>query len=216
MNKRILTMALAGTLLAGAAQAAPFQNGGFETGPDTSAGFVTLPAGDTSVTGWIVTGAGIDYMGSEWQRAEGNHSLDLSSTAAGGIEQTFDTIAGHTYRVTFALAGNPDVPVVKEVTVSATGGAPQNYQFDVSGRSLADMGWANQTYEFTASAAATTLSFTSLIDGTAGPALDNVVVTDLTPAASVAAVPTLSQWALMLMAGLMAALALRGRGWRGR
>lgn len=110
MNKSILQIALASTLLAGVAQAAPFQNGSFEIGPAPGATFITLGAGDTSITGWEVTGAGIDYIGGLWQPADGNRSLDLSATAAGGIQQTFDTVAGHNYQVTFSLAGNPSTP----------------------------------------------------------------------------------------------------------
>ena len=42
MNKSILQIALASTLLAGVAQAAPFQNGSFEIGPAPGATFITL------------------------------------------------------------------------------------------------------------------------------------------------------------------------------
>lgn len=216
MNKRILGIALAGSLLAGWAHAAPFQNGSFETGTDPGASFITLPSGDTGITGWQVTGAGIDYIGPFWQAADGTRSLDLSATDAGGIQQTFDTVAGHNYRVTFSLAGNPSAPPIKTVRVQATGGAATDYSFDITGASTSAMGWTTQTYNFTASGAATTLSFTSLAADAYGPALDNVVVTDLTPAAAVAPVPTLSQWALLLLASLMAALGLRQRAARGR
>lgn len=202
-------------MAAGTALAAPFQNGGFEVGPDTGASFVTLSAGDTGITGWEVTGAGIDYIGPYWQAAEGDRSVNLSAGGAGGIQQTFDTVAGHQYQVTFSLAGNPSNPPVKTVRVQATGGISTDYTFDINAlpSSLASMGWTTRTYIFTATGATTTLSFTSLNNDAFGPALDNVVVTDLTP---VAAVPTLSQWAMVLMASLMAGLVLRGRGWRGR
>ena len=56
------------------------------------------------------------------------------------------------------------------------------------------------------------------MDNTAlGPALDNVVVTDLTPTpAVVTPVPTLSEWALVLLATALGALGLRGRRGRGQ
>ncbi len=218
MNKSIFQLALASTLLAGVAQAAPFQNGSFEIGPAPGATFITLGAGDTSITGWEVTGAGIDYIGGLWQPADGSRSLDLSAAAAGGIQQTFDTVAGHNYQVTFSLAGNPSTPpLVKTVQVLATGGVATNYTFDISFSSLADMRWAPQTYTFTATGAATTLSFTSLDNTALGPALDNVVVTDLTPTpAVVTPVPTLSEWALVLLATALGALGLRGRRGRGQ
>ena len=210
MNKSILQIALASTLLAGVAQAAPFQNGSFEIGPAPGATFITLGAGDTSITGWEVTGAGIDYIGGLWQPADGNRSLDLSATAAGGIQQTFDTVAGHNYQVTFSLAGNPDGSV-KTMLVSATGGTPATYTFDTSGHSTTSMGWTTQTYSFTAAGASTTLTFTSQNGGVAGPALDDVQVMDLTPSTSVVAVPTLSEWSLLALSALLAGLAMRRR-----
>ena len=183
MKPSILQITLASTLLAGLAQAAPFQNGSFEIGPAPGGSFITLGPGNTSITGWEVTGAGIDYIGGLWPPADGSRSLDLSATAAGGIQQTFDTVAGHNYQVTFSLAGNPSTPpLIKSVSVQATGSAATTYTFDISLSSTADMRWATQTYNFTATGAATTLSFTSLDNSAMGPALDNVVVTDLTPA----------------------------------
>ena len=79
LNKRFLALALAAALC-GAAHAAPFQNGSFETGP-TPGGYVTLSAGDTQITGWTVTGDSVDYIGSYWPAADGSRSLDLSGNA---------------------------------------------------------------------------------------------------------------------------------------
>ena len=104
LNKRFLALALAAALC-GAAHAAPFQNGSFETGP-TPGGYVTLSAGDTQITGWTVTGDSVDYIGSYWPAADGSRSLDLSGNAGGGVAQAFDTVAGRTYRVyTFTATG---------------------------------------------------------------------------------------------------------------
>ena len=193
--------------MGGAAQAAPFQNGCFETGPAVG-GFVTHSAGDTQITGWTVTGANIDYIGTYWTAADGSRSLDLSGGSAGGVQQAFDTQAGHVYRVSFSLAGNPvGPPAIKTVQVQATGGTSTNYTFDVTGHTQASMGWTTQTYTFTATGSTSTLSFTSLDSSAYGPALDNVVVSDVTPAP----VPTLSQWGLVGLAGLLGFAALRGR-----
>ena len=171
LNKRFLALALAAALC-GAAHAAPFQNGSFETGP-TPGGYVTLSAGDTQITGWTVTGDSVDYIGSYWPAADGSRSLDLSGNAGGGVAQAFDTVAGRTYRVGFALAGNPDcAPTVKTVQVQATGAPSVNYSFDATNSSLSSMGWAAQTYTFTATDP--TLAFASLDKTSCGPALDNV------------------------------------------
>lgn len=206
-----ITVAASALLLGIAAHAAPFQNGSFEA-PGISGGSVYVTyAGGTSIPGWLFTGAGVDYIGTYWQPAHGTYSLDLSGAAAGGAEQTFDTVIGRTYRVQFSLAGNPDEPStpLKTVLVEASGNASQTYNFDITGRSLGDMGWSTHNYTFVATSTATTLGFSSQNNTAQGPALDNVTVTDITPAP--AAVPTLSQWALIGLAGLLGLLAVRGR-----
>ena len=206
LNKQLAGLGLV-AVLCGAAHAAPFQNGSFETGP-TPGGYVTLTAGDTQITGWTVTGNSVDYIGSYWPAAHGSRSLDLSGNAGGGVAQAFDTVAGRTYRVGFALAGNPDcAPTVKTVQVQATGAPSVNYLFDTTNSSLSNMGWAAQTYTFTATGTTTTLAFASQDNTGCGPALDNVAVNDITPAP----VPALSTWGLLGLAGLLGFAAMRGR-----
>lgn len=68
--------------------------------------------------------------------------------------------------------------MVKTLEVDA-GGTPQIYTFDTTGHSLADMGWTQEIFQFTATGTSTTLTFTNLDLGFFGPALDNVVVTDV-------------------------------------
>jgi choice-of-anchor C domain-containing protein len=204
-NRLALLFALA---ITGVVHAAPFQNGSFENGSGAPASLTTLGPGDTSITGWSVTGNGIDWIGTYWMAANGTYSLDLSAGAAGGIEQTFDTVAGHDYSVTFALAGNgAGGSTVKMVQVQATGGAQITYSFDTTGTSYSAMGWTTQTYSFTATGPSTTLSFTSLENSAYGPALDNVAVTDVTPVPT----PALSTWALLGLAGLLGLVAWRLR-----
>jgi choice-of-anchor C domain-containing protein len=200
-NRLALLFALA---ITGVVHAAPFQNGSFENGSGAPASLTTLGPGDTSITGWTVTGNGIDWIGTYWVAANGTYSLDLSAGTAGGIEQTFDTVAGHDYSVTFALAGNgAGGSTVKMVQVQATGGTQVTYSFDTTGTSYGAMGWTTQTYTFTATGPSTTLSFTSLENSAYGPALDNVAVTDVTPVPT----PALSAWALLGLAGLLGLIA---------
>ena len=196
---------------ASAALGAPFQNGSFEIGPDPG-NATPHSSGSTSITGWTVTADDIDYIGTYWTSAAGSRSLDMAGSGAGtgAIAQTFDTVAGHNYQVTFALAGNPDGSV-KTMLVSATGGTPATYTFDTSGHSTTSMGWTTQTYSFTAAGASTTLTFSSQNGGVAGPALDDVQVMDLTPSTSVVAVPTLSEWSLLALSAVLAGLAMRRR-----
>jgi len=217
MNVKVMGAAAA-LLLAGTVQAAPFQNGSFES-PGLSSNIATVPDGGAHasdfITGWVVTGGNVDYIRDDyWSNpADGHYSLDLNGIAPGSIQQTFDTVAGRTYRVSFALAGNPGGTQLKTVEVQATGSSSAVYTFDSNGTSGSNMGWTTQTYVFTATGSQTTLSFTSTTTASAnaGPALDNVTVTDVTPTS----VPTLSQWALFGLAGLLGLAALRRRGLRG-
>ncbi len=189
---------------ASAANAATIVNGSFETGPAVGGeGFTTLSSGDTSITGWTVGGAGVDYIGSYWQAEDGSHSLDVSATDAGSISQTFATNAGTAYTISFWMAGNPaGGDAVKSLDVLATGGSTQNYTFDTSGHSLGSMGWTHDVYHFVASGSSTTLTFTSLSANPYGPALDNV---------SISSAPEPASWALMISGLGLTGFALRRR-----
>lgn len=204
MRKLLLATALA-VALPVAASAAPFVNGGFEDGPAIGAlGFTTVAGGDsTSIPGWTVFGDSVDVIGGYWTPAGGARSIDLNGGNTGGIRQTFDTVAGQSYLVTFALAGNPEGgPTVKTVLTTATGGTTQTSTFDTTGRSRTDMGWRSYTYSFTAGGAQTTLSFASADAGAYGPALDAVTVS---------AIPEPAIWAMMLFGFFGLSFAVRRR-----
>jgi choice-of-anchor C domain-containing protein len=184
--KKILTggiasVALSLGLVAGVYAASVNTNGSFETGVDPGV-FTPLAAVDnSSIDDWTIVSGNVDYIGSYWTSSDGDRSLDMTGSdgSAGAVSQTLTTVSGHTYEVTFDLAGNPaGPPAIKTLEVDA-GGAPQSYTFDTTGQSLADMGWTQETFTFTASGPSTTLTFTSLDPGFYGPALDNVVVTDV-------------------------------------
>jgi choice-of-anchor C domain-containing protein len=152
-------------------------NGSFEEGPPLPAtNIITLEKDSTAMKGWVVTQGDIDLMDAAyWQAAEGRRSLDMNGLTAGGIAQTFKTKQGQKYRVTFALAGNPGEPAEKKLQVSAAG-KKMEFTFDATGKDQKDMGWVSKMWEFTADADMTTLEFVSLIEGNAGPALDDVMV----------------------------------------
>jgi choice-of-anchor C domain-containing protein len=158
-------------------------NGSFEVGTDPGL-FTTLVPGDTNITDWAIGSGSVDYIGTYWVASNGARSIDMNGTAAGSISQTFPTVVGATYTVTFDLSGNPDgSPTIKEVSVSATGATPGVFQYDTSIElnSTADMKWKSKTYSFTATAANTTLTFASTIPGAFGPALDNISISDPPP-----------------------------------
>lgn len=188
--------------------AGPFTNGSFEIGPDPGGSFIILSSGDTSITGWEVLGPNtIDLVGTVWQNSDGLKGIDLDGTPGpGGIQQTFDTMIGTQYSVLFDLAGNPvGGPTIKEVEVSAAG-VDAIYTFDVTGKSLAAMGWVTKEFKFVATSTSTTLAFRSLTSsGNWGPALDNVRVS----AVPTGVVPEPQTYAMM--AAGIAALVAFGR-----
>jgi choice-of-anchor C domain-containing protein len=157
------------------------QNGSFETATVNPGSFLQLDAVSTAITGWTVSQGTIDYIGTAWQASEGARSLDLQGLASGGIQQTFNTTIGATYRVTFDLAGNPTGnPTIKEMRVSA-GGNSADFSFDITGKSNSNMGWLSKSWDFTANSTTTTLEFIGLGNSDAGAALDNVSVIALSP-----------------------------------
>lgn len=202
--RKFFVAALAALALPTGAHAAAFINGDFESGVSTGGGFVTLGNGSTGVTGWIVGGNSIDYIGSYWQAASGNRSIDLSGNGPGSIAQTFDTIIGQRYLVTFALAGNPDNgPVTKTLLTTASGNATQSDIFTVAPGTLrSNLGWQTFRYIFTATGGSTTLTFASGTQTAFGPALDNVTVS---------AIPEAATWAMMIAGMGLSGAALRRR-----
>ncbi|HTS22703.1 MAG TPA: choice-of-anchor C family protein [Casimicrobiaceae bacterium] len=209
----VTARALAASLLLGwaaSAAAAPFSNGSFEAASvDPGSNFITLPAGDTSIASWVVVTGNIDFIGTYWQAADGNNSVDLvGNQNVGAIAQTFDTIPGSTYRVSFALAGNPEgPPTIKPLTVTVAG-VTQNYSFDITGHSDPSMGYVTQSFDFVATGTSSTLQFTSDTgtDCCWGAVIDNVTVVLL---AAPSASPVPLDWAhwlalpgILAMAGL--------------
>ena len=164
------TIALVGLATAFSCQAAHFQNGSFEIATvDPGGAFVTLPSGDTEITGWTVVSGDIDYIGGFWVASNGGRSLDLfGDQNVGGIQQTFDTITGGTYQVTFDLAGNSGgPPTVKPLQVTV-GSTVQNFTFDTTGKSPSAMGWVSQQVTFTATGTKYTFHATHSEAGTYG------------------------------------------------
>lgn len=208
MNK-INALALTAVLLAGANQASASTNlvvnGGFEAQTvQNGQGFDTFNAGTQGLTGWtigLLPSASVDLVSnSYWNAASGNNSLDLNGLRKANISQVLSTVVGQLYTLSFDLAGNfHEGAPIKGLSVNI--GSPGVYNFDTTGRSETNMGWTHYSVLFVAEKAQTTLSFSSLVSGRAGPVLDNISVT---------AVPEPETYALMLAGlGLMATVARR-------
>jgi choice-of-anchor C domain-containing protein len=165
----------------GIADAAPFENGSFELpAPGAGLGSATYFFGSDvafPATGWTLGAGAVSWVGTGWQAAAGTSSIGLSFfSTPGSLSQTFDTVAGTLYEVIFAMAGNPNpaaVDPIKDLRVSAAG-LSEDFTFNTSGKTIANMGWTDISLTFLATGALSTLTFASLEDNAFGPAIDNV------------------------------------------
>ncbi len=154
-------------------------NASFEDGPNLNA-YLTMRAG-TTIPGWKITKETVDLTGTYFKASDGERSIDLVGTPGlGAIEQTFETKIGERYQVKFDLAGNPvGGPPVKKMKVSA-GSQSSLFEFDVTGKTIQEMGWQESTWIFMAEEDKTTLSFEALAGASPsnyGAAIDKVSVT---------------------------------------
>ena len=213
MNFCRLACIIAAALTAGSVAAAPFQNGSFEQGSAPACNTFNIPSGSTIITGWTVSVGNIDWESAPacgWQPSNGTHSLDLVGTGGiGGVQQTFDTVPGTTYQVTFDLSGNYGaLPVVKPLAVTING-VTTNFTFDTTGRSALNMGWTTHSVQFTATGASSTIDFVSDVSALGGPlnagaALDNVQIAPVGAVATLAVPLGHAHYAAMLLIALAA------------
>ena len=207
MMKSALAAIAVTAALSQVASAATIVNGSFEaTSPAGS--FDTLGAGNPALTGWTIGSGSVDFIGSYWQAAAGNNSLDMAGDALGSISQLItDLTAGVRYMVTFAMSGNPDGGLgPKSMLVNAGNPLTGTYEYSVTGANSRDtMKWEYNQFFFTASGTSELVTFTALTTestaGVYGPGLDDI---------SIAAVP-LPASAPLILAGLGALAALRRR-----
>ena len=189
---------------AASANAVTLVNGGFELSGNANASsqsFLELSAGSPVITGWTVAGMGVDLVGSNyWSASEGIQSVDLSRRGAGSISQSFATITGNAYLVTFDLSGNPYGGVDDKISVlTFSGNEPVNQVYSVTAvNSPTNMLWETYGFNFIATSALSTLTFASGENSRFGPALDNVGIADMGGSGST--VPEPSTW-IMLLAG---------------
>ncbi len=189
---------LAGASLALAAlgaQASLITNGTFEayTGTAFTNGFQTVNTGSTALVGWTVSGVSVDIIEGAYGAVTG-YSIDMLGTPGpGAISQSFATVVGQSYTLSFDLSAN-------------NGGSNNNALYvDLTGSSQAAFAGATpfttKTLNFVATGAQTTLTFTSGASGYSGAVIDNV---------SVSAVPEPETYAMLLAGlGLMGAIARR-------
>lgn len=215
----IAVIALLGT--SGAAGAATIINGSFELSGNANANdpaFIELSAGSTEILGWTIAGVeglGVDLVGSRyWLASDGIQSIDLSRRGSGSISQTFDTVIGADYLVTFDLSGNPYGGVSDKISViTFSGNDPVEQVYSITAaNSPTNMMWETYGFNFVATGLRSTLTFASSEDSRFGPALDNVAIS-MGDGGAGSFVPEPSAWAMMIIGfGLVGVSARRRHG----
>jgi hypothetical protein len=179
-----------------------FQNGDLEQ-PNLSGACFVMVASGGSIGPWRVGLAGVDQLGSGSSFSPANQSIDLNALDAGSISQTFATLPGVEYSVGIKAAANSvGPPAAKTFTigVDSSGAQPATYSASKPGGAWCETSSANSSfdsysYNFVATAAATTLTIASTTSGRFGPIVDDVTMSLLEPSGSMK-VPPRGEWTL--------------------
>lgn len=195
MGRLLLAAAAAAFVSTSASATELITNGGFEDPVISHPCCNTVPP--DSLPGWSVT-PNINVVNGTFGASppgtnlayEGNQYLDLvGQGGAGSISQSFNTVAGEVYRLSFAFSHNlfSGIPTASaNFSVDGLAGVLVH-----TGGSNADLGWQTYTGGFTADDASATLNFTNLTGG-----INEGIFLD---AVSVQAVPEPSTWALLIL-----------------
>ncbi len=193
MRPSLIALALASTtMFAQAAGTNLLTNGSFEATTLASGAYLI----SQSIPGWVAgTTYGIELRRSRSGSAyDGVNFAELDTTGNSSMSQSFSTIVGQAYDLSFAYAQRPDQLGLASNGMSWSAGNKSNVVFGQD----TNTNWTVVNTSFVATATTTTLTFKAL--GTSdqyGTSLDAVSVM-----AQAAPVPEPEQYA-MLLAGLM-------------
>ncbi len=129
-----------------------------------------------ALAGWTITSGTIDIVPkSYWQADQGTFSVDMVGTPGiGSIQQSFATIGGDLYSLTFDFSINPQKSTNEENTtkilqiqaldtvIMSDVLASQDYQGTAGTRTVKNMEWETQTFQFVASGTESTLTLAAL------------------------------------------------------
>jgi hypothetical protein len=205
------------------ANAGTITNGSFETPVVPSGNFTSYSVGSASLTGWNVIGpsgtevaivsGSFSQNGVSFPAQDGNQWLDLTgngSNSTEGVSQAVATTVGNRYQLSYYIGnttGGGVFGTTSTVNVSLNG-AP-TFADTNSTVSPTTQNWEQFTHTFVAGTSTTTLAFQNGDPSTDNDnGLDNVVLTDLGPAAT-------PEPATLTLVGVII-VGLTGYGWRRR
>jgi choice-of-anchor C domain-containing protein len=199
MTIRSLKISAASAMILALAASSPAKanlivDGGFET-PSIPTGFITLPAGNSTISPWTIDVGTIDLSSGTPGTYEGLQFVDLDGTSPGQITQSFATTAGAEYVLRFVYANNP-FAASASAAVSVFSGVTTilNQTVTNTGSTGSNLIWSVFQTTFVAQSTSTSLRFTSLSSAgsSLGLFLDDVSVN----AVPAVAAPEPSTWAL--------------------
>ena len=171
-----------------AVSAAPFQNGGFESpGLPFWQTLRAIYSGSTAITGWVVAGAPVTYANASADLSvppvEGDYHLIFNggdSTPGSFISQTFNTVVGARYTVTFQVGRLGDENARLSIKASALSNLGETLAW--SEVAPGPSGYQRYQIAFIAATPTSTVRFldTSIDTAAADVMLDNVEVTQVT------------------------------------
>jgi choice-of-anchor C domain-containing protein len=150
-------------------------NGGFET-PVIGQSFNTYYAGSTQLAPWEILSGSVDIVRTFWPANEGQNSLDLGGYSSGTLEQSFATVPGREYTLSFQYGNHPlNTNASGRINVIGTTTLLDSV-LNHSSSTYPNMAWTPYTTTFIADSTTTTLRFTDLTNSSIGFALDAVSV----------------------------------------
>lgn len=217
--KRQVTLAVASlsaALLLTAAPAASaaelLTNGSFEdiggATPEGWGGLTYYAGGVPQIPGWTVESGSVDLTttGSFWGPAyDGTYSLDINGWNPGRITQSFNTVLGQIYNVTFAYSRNiagAENPATATVTAGGQAldvVAPLDGPFTSGGR----MAWLTGGFSFVGDGSTATLALAATNGTNGGVFFDAISVQT--------GIPEPAAWAMMIGGFGLAGAMLRRR-----
>lgn len=163
--------------LAAASNAQPSNllvDGSFESPgvPDAGAGRLTLRPADR-VGQWRIESSST-LLGTGWQAADGEQSMELASGLAGSVLQHVSVFPGRVYELSFQLAGDPSTRADKSMRVVINDREVGRYTFRQASWTATDMGWEQHRFEFRADDPGLFILFEGLNQSDAGAVIDDV------------------------------------------